>query len=327
MRSRRIGRLFGWLALLAGLAAIWSALWFGAAGRLEEFVRTALARMESSGARAACESLDVTGFPSNLALRCLAAAYTRDVDGISLKAGRLDAAWSVTTPMTATAVLAGPGQVELPGLVPLDLNWSALVAETRLWFPRPSSIAIRLNDLVARSAADDGELFALRSSTASATIEGADIDIALDAADAHIATASGPATALPVQTLTLTAKVRDGAHRLLGERPSVRGTVLEIAALRLVPRDGMAVSANGRLAVDTNGVVSGELEVHLTDPGSLAAMLASAFPAHAEEIRTGFEALAAMESPPGSGSGIKLRIVDGQAFLGFLPLGFLPALP
>jgi hypothetical protein len=315
------------LAALVGLAAIWSALWFGAAGRLEEFVGTSLAKMESSGARAACESLNVSGFPSNLALRCMAAAYTRDVDGISLKAGRLDAGWSVLSPMTATAALAGPGQVELPGLVPLELNWSTLAAETRLWLPRPSGVTIRTNDLVARSAADDAELFSLRSSTASATIDGEDIDIVLDSTDAHVVLPSEPVASLPVRALTLTAKVQDGARHLLGKRPTVRGTVLEIATLRLVPRDDMAMSANGRLTVDANGAISGELEVHLTDPDSLAAMLASAFPAHADEIKTGFEALAAMESPPGSGNGIKLRFVDGQAFLGFLPIGFVPALP
>lgn len=327
MRSRQSARLFGWLAALVGLAAIWSALWFGAAGRLEEFVGTSLAKMESSGARAACESLNVSGFPSNLALRCMAAAYTRDVDGISLKAGRLDAGWSVLSPMTATAALAGPGQVELPGLVPLELNWSTLAAETRLWLPRPSGVTIRTNDLVARSAADDAELFSLRSSTASATIDGEDIDIVLDSTDAHVVLPSEPVASLPVRALTLTAKVQDGARHLLGKRPTVRGTVLEIATLRLVPRDDMAMSANGRLTVDANGAISGELEVHLTDPDSLAAMLASAFPAHADEIKTGFEALAAMESPPGSGNGIKLRFVDGQAFLSFLPIGFVPALP
>ncbi len=280
-----------------------------------------------SGARAACESLAVSGFPSNLTLRCLAAAYTRDVDGISLKAGRLDAGWSMVAPMTATAALAGPGQVELPGLVPLDLNWSALAVETRLWFPRPSSLGVRLDDLVARSAADDVELLSLRSSTASATVDGGDIDITLDAAGAHVATPSGPVAGLPIQAVTLTAKVRDGVRRLLGKRPTVRGTEIEIETLRLAPSDDTTVSANGRLAVDGNGVVSGELEIRLTDPQSLAALLASAFPAHADEIKTGFEALAAMESPPGSGNGVKLRFLDGQAFLGFLPLGFLPALP
>lgn len=320
-------RATGWLVALAGLAVTWSALWYGAASRLEAAAREQIARLETSGARAACENLGISGFPARLSLDCAAMAYARDIDGIAVTASHLSATWSVASPMTVELELASPGHAELPGLVPLDVDWTSLSMKGRLWFPRPSALSVDLAGLAARAGGDGAEVMSIASGTASARRSGEDLDFAVDIADAEVDPAFLYGHSLPPASALVVATVRQGARRLLGARPTLRDTTIDISRLVLEPAGKGSVSAAGSLAVDKAGHVEGELTVRMTDPGTLATMLTAAFPDQADAIRTGFDALAAMESPPGSGNGVTLRFTDSQAFLGFLPLGFLPALP
>lgn len=327
MTSSRRTRRVGWIAALAALAAIWSALWYGAATRLESTIRSQIASLESSGARAACENLGFSGFPVALELNCAAAAYARDIDGVSLQADGLDTRWSLLSPLTVTTVLSAPASAELPNLLPLDLDWTSLVAQIALAIPRPAGIEFSVDDLLATTGPARTELIAVRSGTFSAKRTGPDIDIAGRAFDLRIAAAAPETGAIPPLSMDLAGKIRDGVRHLIADRPSLRGTAVEIAELRLSAGNEATVEASGSLTVDATGNLAGEMAVRVAGQAEMQAMLLAAFPQEENQIRAGFEALAAMQTPPGSGNGMTLRFVDGQAFLGFLPLGFVPALP
>lgn len=320
---RRLVRL---ALLLAALAAVWAALWYGGAMRLKTEVEAALLRLEARGARAACEHPATAGFPFSLTLSCDAAAYARDLDGVSLKAGRLDAQWSLAAPLSVDVALAGPMRAELPGMVPLDLAWTGAEGGLGLWLPRPSRLTLTLEAVAATTgeAGDAEPVFALARLEARADVEGRDVLVDVEAADVRLQPAFTGGVEAPPLALDLRAALKDAAERLIRRKPSLRGATIALEEAKLAAADGAALRLTGTMTVDDAGMVDGDLLVFIDNPGRLAAWWKSAPFELATQAEAVLDAVLALR--PSATDGIPLRIEKGEAYIGLLPLGFLAPL-
>ncbi|MBK8456639.1 MAG: DUF2125 domain-containing protein [Phyllobacteriaceae bacterium] len=324
MTSSRLRQGLIFLALVAALAGAWAAIWRAGATRLNNELTAAISRMEARGARAACEDASVAGFPFAMEINCSAGAYARDLDGVALKSGPLVSGWSLAAPLTVTAEFDGPARVEAPGLVPLDLEWTALAGSIGLWYPRPSGASVNGSAIVATTDAD-AAVFSVDAADGRARVSGADVAIALDLTGVRFAADYAGGYDFPPTALRLRAVAADGASRLLRRKPSLRGAKIAIEELELAAETGAGLRLSGAVAIDDAGVANGELTLNLDKPEAVAALIKSGPPENVSSGETALNLLVAMQSPPGAG--VKLRLDKGQAFLGFLPLGFLPPLP
>lgn len=322
--SRRILRL---VLLVLALAAVWGAIWFGASSRLKVMLETALVRMEQRGARAACENPATSGFPLRLSLTCDATAYARDLDGVALNAGRLDARWSIAAPLTLSADLTSPMHAELPGLVPLDLAWESARADLGLWLPRPSRVTAELDRVTATTGGPGAAapVFSLAGLALRADVAGKDVLVSASGADLRLDTAHAGDLVLPPLALALDATLKDAAAGLVARRPSLRGATIDLAEMRIAAADGGALRLSGTLAIDDAGIVDGELTLNIDNPGRFPAYWKAAAPEFAAQAQAILDAAQALQIG-GSSAGIPIRIEKGEAFAGFWPLGFIPPL-
>jgi len=313
------------MLLLVLLAGLWAAFWQAAAWRLADAAATGLDRLRQEGARAECESLAVSGFPLALRIDCRSIAYARDIDGIAAVAGPARLGWSLSAPLTLSATAQAPARLEWPGLVPLELAWQALTIRSALPFPVPSALAVSATALTGTARLDekDRPAFALAGLAANATLRGADVVLDLAASGLVVAGDVAGGHDLPPLDLDLTATVGHGAAAWRAGRPSLRGTTLDIAALRLASGATAAVRASGTATIDRAGHVTGRLTAFLDDPETIAALAIKASPEEADTIRSAVSALEAMQQP----AGVPLIFEDGEAWLGLLPLGVVPPLP
>jgi hypothetical protein len=102
----------------------------------------------------------------------------------------------------------------------------------------------------------------------------------------------------------------------------LRGISLELRQVEIATASGAALTASGTVAVDDGGVIDARLTLGARKPAELAAVLSAAFPAEAGRINSAFAGLATLGDNPS----LPLTIRQGQAFLGFIPLGTIPPL-
>lgn len=323
MTSSRLRKWIVFVVLLAALAAIWTVIWRAGAARLTGELAAAIHRAQARGVRAACDNPKVAGFPFAMTLVCDSGAYARDLDGVSLTSGAVAAGWTPLAPFTVSARLAAPAHAELPGFVPLDLTWSSLTGTFGLWLPRPSGATFDAAGLTAASESG-GAVFSAATAKGRAKVAGDDIALTADVVGLVVDPAFASGYALPPLSLVLRGALVDGAPGVLRRRPSLRGATIVLDSLSLGGERVGLLTLTGRIAVDSDGVSDGEMTVRLDDPDAIAALIQSGPGDYAAQARAGLDAFLAMQGSPGAG--VTLRIEKGRAFLGLLPLGFVPPL-
>lgn len=316
--KRRRGLL--WLLIfLAALCGLYSAGWFYLAERIRDGARQTIADLSRQGIRSDCARLRVEGYPLKLAVLCNGLAYQDDAKGMAATTGALEASTSIFNPLATEVNLRGPLRTLAPGLAPLWLDWDRLDIRTGLPGSMPSRITLTTQGLSGQTDPEDSEPVALFNVTDLALDlwpEGddllyrgsfAELDITADALDGrNVPSLDGAGEA----------RLKNGVALLRSTPRSLRGHAFDIARLQLSSGDA-AISVSGSGSVSEEGLIDADLMIRVTSPEAVAEVLATAIPEQARQIRQGFGALAMMGKQPT----LPLKIVRGNATLGFIPLG------
>ena len=129
---RRLRRtLFFALALIALLAAGWSALWHVAAGKLDDAVKAALEREARAGRSLSCGSRVIAGFPFALTMVCdkPRLEIARPAGKTAFSGQSLTVSTGVTSLGHVMLKAEGPLAIEAPGISDAEAQWRALTAE------------------------------------------------------------------------------------------------------------------------------------------------------------------------------------------------------
>lgn len=321
-RGSRFGRRILWLAagILIALLA-YSATWFYMAHALEQRIATTLQEINGNGVRAFCEEPEAKGYPFRIGVFCRSVFYEDTREGISVRAGALRSAANIYQPFRILAELDGPAAIMVPLFEPLQARWESLRSSARLTKPLPERISLEGRGVEvsmeegagARLAAADVLQIHMRQREQ-------DLDVAVTFS--NLLLEQHAAANLPSLKGRLQATLTDGVALL--ERGSIdpRGQsaiIQEFVAGAAGERAELRLS--GPVSVDEGGLIDAELSITLEDPMAVAGALAEVFPEARDKITTAATALGGLGGTP-----IQLRVMKGNAFIGFIPIGRIPPL-
>jgi hypothetical protein len=118
------------LAVVVGLAAIWSLLWYYLASQTEAAIIEAIAREAKFGHEFSCESRHISGFPFRLEARCdkakLEIAGAEGATSVTLPS--LNGVGRIGDPRRVVIEAQGPLSIERPGQPSTAIGWRSLQA-------------------------------------------------------------------------------------------------------------------------------------------------------------------------------------------------------
>ena len=317
------GRRILWLGVFVLLLASgYSAGWFYLAGQLEERTRAALAEIGRDGVMGECVDPTARGYPFRIGLFCGRVAYADASEGVALSAGAFRSAGQIYDPMRLVAELDGPARVDLPSTRLLAVDWATLRASVRLDEPLPERVSVEAADLTV--GLDSGAAALGQANTFEAHMrpnEG-DLDLAGSFDGLTLAPELIDGRTLPPLSGRSDLSIANGVALVATRPENLRGQsgLVRTLSLSVGPDAGMTVS--GPFSIGEDGLLDADLKVTIRNPERLSAILAEAFPEHRDQIVASFAGLAALGDEPT----MPLKIVRGEASLGFIPLGDIPPL-
>jgi hypothetical protein len=316
-------RRFIWLAVaIVAVIALYTGGWLYAADRLVSEANGALARLSSGGDRATCEDMEARGYPFRIGLFCSSVFFERRIEGVSFDGEAFRSVAQIYAPLRVLAELDSPARVNVPGLLPLHLEWKTLRASSRLARPLPdrlSLVAAGFKADVDTPGAGTTGLFNADELQLHLRPTGADLDIGVRFA----AAAAGPyltELSFPPVSGVGDIKLADGVLRIEKRDFALLGTSLEIRQLEISIEGGGTLAVSGPLEIGDDGLIDADLQIRASDAKALLAILADSFP----EIRTEMLTLGAGLAALGPGQVLPLRIRDGVVTLAFIELGRIP---
>ncbi|MEM7567272.1 MAG: DUF2125 domain-containing protein [Pseudomonadota bacterium] len=323
--------------VVLGVGIVWSIAWFVAARMIEPRIEAALAR-QSGDVTLTCGTGDLGGYPFRFAYDCTDAAIA--TRAMTARMPRLVFTVQAYDPRHLIAQAQGPGTLEVDGRT-IDASWNQLLASGRTTWGALRTLAEtrRADPLDAitelglgatnLSLEEAGTALTIVQANAFArpapTAVGRDVEIAVDLTDV-----SDPRlTTMPIDA-SLRARLfslpddlsGDLARRWLGEEGAIGITRLDIlpgdAALRLA----------GRVEAEENGAPTGTLTLTAAQPRAVASVLADRTLATLAATLSNALLLTgrATEIDGRDALAVDVTIENGDARLGFVPLGALPPL-
>jgi len=321
-KARR-GLLWLVVALLVAFG-LYSAGWFWLAGRVRGEAAQTIAALNGKGINADCANLTVSGYPLRFAVSCDTLAYEDDAHNVAASSGSLNAVATLLRPFSPSADFRGPLRTTAPGMPPLWIDWDHLRAEAGLSWPTPASVRLTAEGLSGQTDPEDGDpvsLFSAGQAETELRPDGQDLVASGRFGDVEIDADAIGGRMVPAFDAAGEATLKNGVAVLQANTGNLRGQAVEIANLELSSGEAR-VSLSGPLSVDADGLIDARLNIRLTNPKAVAAVLAGIIPEQKRQIEQGFAALAMLGSAPS----MPLVIVKGKASLGFIPLGKIKAI-
>lgn len=321
-KARR-GLLWLVLALLVAFG-LYSAGWFWLAGKVRGEAALTIAALNGKGIDADCANLTVSGYPLRFVVTCDSLAYEDDARNVAASSGKLNAVATILGPFSPSAELRGPLRTTAPGMPPLWIDWDHLKADAGLSWPTPTSVRLTAEGLSGQTDPEDGDpvsLFSAGQAQTELRPNGQDLVASGRFGDVEIDADAIGGRMVPAFDAAGEATLKNGVAVLQTGAKTLRGQAIEIANLQL--SSGQArVALSGPISVDADGLIDARLNIKLTNPKAVAAVLAGIVPEQKRQIEQGFAALAMLGSAPS----MPLVIAKGKASLGFIPLGNIKAI-
>lgn len=313
-----------WLAIIIALLSLaYAAAWFYFADRLEGGFSAAIADMNREGVRVECTEFSSSGFPLHVGVVCHDVTYARPNDGMAVAASALRYALPLLRPGHVDSEVYGPAHVSFPPLPPLAIGWEALRAELRRGIPLPENVSITVRALAAHGARHTATpLLSVAAAELEARPAKQNLDVAARLEKLVLDPLLPGGGKLPPLDGEAEVAIENGVSLALDPPRSLRGQSAMIHKLSLSAGGEAQITLSGRVSVDDAGFVNANLAVSVRNPRAVARDLSEAFPKARETIESASAAVAALGDEPT----LQIRIVDGEAYMGFVPLGKIPPL-
>ncbi|WP_274423109.1 DUF2125 domain-containing protein [Chelativorans sp. YIM 93263] len=315
----RFTRRILWLAAgITILVLAYTLTWYYLAQALEQRAAAAVEDLNGNGVRAHCEEAQAQGYPFRIGIACRSVFYENSGKGLSVRAGAMRSLANVYQPFTVFSEFTDPADITLPVFHPFKAQWKNLQASTRLSDPFPEQISVEGEGVVVSDNRDRG-LGEVESLQLHVRQRGADADLAISFREflfnpeiATVPALEGRAQAIVENGVAL---LETGALA-----PRDQSAVIEEMVVGVVGEE-TEVSLSGPVSVDESGLIDAELTIRFTDAATVARILADAVPEARGQIASAATVLGNLDNTP-----IQLKIVRGRVFLGFIPLGQIPAI-
>ena len=262
------------LIVMLVLAAVWSGVWFYAAGEAESRINDWQTQQAKAGRTFACGTQTVGGFPFRIEVRCVnAAVELKDTQPpLALKLKDILVVAQVWDPKLLIAEFTGPLSVSDPGQPPYaNANWTLAQASVRGTPSRPERASIAVDNLkVDGMVPGSPPLFNSKHAEFHARVQfgswphnpAIDLAVKLNAASAPTL-GSYTRDPLDADILAVLHGMKDLAPKPMAVRLrewQAAGGKLEIQSARLAQGDALA-NATGVMALSQQGRLDGALQV------------------------------------------------------------------
>ncbi|WP_192843135.1 DUF2125 domain-containing protein [Aureimonas sp. AU12] len=324
--SRVFAAVFG---LVVVLAVVLTAGWFYLAHELDRRVASLLDAAAGGGTTIECGNREVFGYPFRLGVSCDALAVEAPANGIKVTGGALHTASQIYQPSRIVAELASPVAVDAPDLPPIELRWTLAQASTSLWTQGLERVSVAIDQPQVILRGGDGAPFA-RSDRLEfhARQNGAGLDLVLT--DAGVTATLPGIPPLPPFDVAVDMTV-DGAADWLRSGlpggqfgPALRGEAGTVRALRLSLPGGGLAELSGPFRVAEGGEISGDFRLSVENPQAIAGLIGVLVPGTGGLAQTVAGAIGFTGRQENGRTVIDFQVRDGEARLGFIPLGRLP---
>jgi len=320
--SRKIRRLG---ISVAVVVALYSAGWFYLASKIEETVRSVIAR--PGPVTLACDDLTRTGTPFRIGFACDRIAVKDARSGGMLSAGAIHAVANIYNPGSAVVELKGPADISMLGGTAITANWSLLRSGFSVGFSGLKTLSNTGEDLSVDlfnynliepliAKARHGE-FHIRGN-------GADVDVAVLADDFALATKSG-AEILPMLSSSTELTLKDKAALLEGKPLVSKAMQGTLTSFKIATPEGLFGEMSGPFEIDDEGYISGTFKTRLEKLDLWETNLLKLFPEAGSTI-SGMTALLKGLAKGGDTVTVNLVVDRGTITLSMFPLGHIPPL-
>ncbi|QND50757.1 DUF2125 domain-containing protein [Phyllobacterium sp. 628] len=333
-KSYNAGRRIRFLAVgIVAVGALYTGGWYYLANMLETRVATNIAGFKEKGINAACENASASGYPFRLGLNCSSVAWVDQAKSVSVSAGAFRSAAQVYAPFHIVSEIDGPAKVDVPGMMPLDLNWENLKSSVRLDKPIPQRLSIEGRNVVVNQRAPDGG-----TATPLATMKDGQLhfrtttpamDVALSFSNLKFADNVVYNQPLPELTGSADIQLANG-FALLGKTERditvLRGQSGTLRKVDLALPDGSGIAISGPFSIADDGRISGDFKVTLRNPESVANTVKTVLPGQDKIISSVVQAMAFVPRDASGAPTLPVTVKNGKMSVGFISIGRLPSL-
>jgi hypothetical protein len=319
--ARRIQMLMAaiFVAIIAYTGA-W--VWFG--NQLVKGTEMAISDAALQGQTIICDEPTAKGYPFRMGLSCSKTGFADPAQGLKIEAGAFRSAAQIYQPRHIIGELDGPLTVNTTKLNPFTVNWALAHAS----FSGNGGLPQRVSLEIEKPVFTDTALPSLQTGGANLAAfhlrqgDNNQVDLASNIEGAKIKDA-------PVFNFSSDAAI-SGATRfdaaIESQRPLIdilRGNDGQLRNVNLAFVDGGSVTISGPFSISTAGLLSATLSIKAEKADAFidnAGKLAAAFGANIDNL-TALKAMAVTDT-----INLTVTIKDGNASIGFIPLGTIPAL-
>jgi hypothetical protein len=319
--TRRIQMLMA--AIFVAIIA-YTGAWFWFGNQLVKGTETAISDAAFQGQTIICDEPTAKGYPFRMGLTCSKTGFADAAQGLKLEAGAFRSAAQVYQPRHIIGELDGPLTVNTTKLNPFTVNWALAHASFSGDGGLPQRVSLEIEKPVftetASSALEIGganlAAFHMRQGDnnqvdLASNIEGAKVK------DAPVFNFSGDAA--------ISGATRFDAA-IESQRPLIdilRGNDGQLRNITLTFVDGGSFTISGPFSISTAGLLSATFKIKAEKAGDLIDNLGKL----GAELGTTLNNLTALKAMAITDTiNLTITIKDGNASIGFIPLGTIPAL-
>lgn len=319
--------------------AIFTAGWFWAAGKVDSTLNQTKANLASNGTILDCKEQDVKGYPFRLGVFCSSLIFVDPVNAITVKAEAFRSAAQLYNPGHMVAELDSPVELEMPNLAPLAIDWQNLITSSKISTSGLQRLSINSKQFTV-SANDAGfktelgkiENLQLHARPTPSDPSGKSLDVAADLTNWKVAD-DGQNIIEPIDLKIdlsideLIANIESGYALIDVLR--TQGGKGDIKNLQITTSTGGEIKIAGDLQISQKGLLSGTLNLNITDPKTLIAYTAKIFPPAQSALEQGLPFIESFAKQSDGKLEIKDVIItlrNGEIMLGFFKVGEIPRL-
>ncbi|MEM7214695.1 MAG: DUF2125 domain-containing protein [Pseudomonadota bacterium] len=314
------------LVLLSTIGAAWSWGWYFVAGKVEETLVQAKARLEDRDKNLRCTNQAISGFPFRISVTCDSVTYSDNRRNLLFEAGELRSAAQAYQPGKAIIELDAPSIITMNQTDRFDVSWNTMRASMKAGFggvEKFSAVGTTIRLDSEGSSRDSVDISELQMHGRKVNVN--DVDLALVSEKVISIGGLWPNFDLKVNLRF------DDIYDILSRNPDLlgiarkQGLAGELTHLDYMPENGGRVIIKGPLEINTKGELSGRFDVTVSELKKLVNSLSLAFPDHKKTFREA-ELAAGLLSAVTGGSEIKIpvTVVRGEAIVGLIPIGKIP---
>ena len=306
--------------------------WYWGADRLENLIETRISTIASTGVTVTCNNLEIRGFPFRIGLNCDNTSFDDTKRRIGFTAGELRTTAQIYKPGHVISELDGPLTVTNRHSV-VEANWQSMRASSVFDISNLSRASIEAMSInMATQLATMKELQNVSAENLQMHVRENENNVDIAASGVNIALENAiTRSPIHIDDINFFITVHDNMEILKYDRAQdasiLYGSDMTLHDLTIKGKQNAAVTASGPLSVSDQGIISGDVAITLTNIANLKSTITEVNPAlsaNFSNIINILSALSPSENP--DEIQINLKIRNGMAQAGIIPLGRIPAI-